>query len=107
MAKRKRRSYSPGMLIPVGLFLGLLILVLLYVGERVCAVQCAVRVDRQRALRDRLAEEVSRLRIRHARLSSSERIERQARSQLGMISPAPGTIIYLVETPDGLVSAKK
>ena len=86
------RSRARELLLVVVLSVLMLLPLLAYVWQNVEWIQMGYRVERLKNQRDGLIETGHRLRLEKASLESLARIEQVGIHQLGLSSPAPGTV---------------
>jgi cell division protein FtsL len=77
------------------LALAMLAFLLLFVWERVEVVRVGYHIERLKAQRTALQRERDELEVKVSALTSSERIARVAKEQLGMTPPQPGQVVLL------------
>lgn len=77
------------------LALAMLAFLLLFVWERVEVVRVGYHIERLKAQRTALQRERDELEVKVSALTSSERIARVAKEQLGMAPPQPGQVVLL------------
>ena len=81
--------------------LGLLCLAgaLFYVWQHVHVVRQGYALERLRETHARLVQENKALKLEAGQLRSLRRVEEIARRELGMVTPKPGQVVILPETP--------
>jgi cell division protein FtsL len=81
--------------------LGILILgaALFYVWQHVHAVRLGYEIERLRELKAARVQENKALTLELGRLRSMRRVEGIARTHLGMVTPKPGQVVILRESP--------
>jgi cell division protein FtsL len=72
-----------------------IMLLLLYVWERVEVVRVGYHIERLKTQKTALHRERDELQVRFSTLTSPERVARVAKEQLGMAPPQPGQIILV------------
>lgn len=72
--------------------------VLLYVWQRVNVIEMGYRIEALERERKELLQKNKALLIEAASLGSPQRIEEIAISQLGMVRPSPGQMVFIRET---------
>lgn len=72
--------------------------VLLYVWQRVNVIEMGYRIEALEKERKELLQKNKALLIEAASLGSPRRIEEIAISQLGMVRPSPGQMVFIRET---------
>jgi cell division protein FtsL len=77
------------------LALAMLAFLLLFVWERVEVVRVGYHIERLKAQRTALQRERDELEVQVSALTSSERIARVAKEQLGMTPPQPGQVVLV------------
>ncbi len=81
--------------------LGLLCLAgaLFYVWQHVHVVRQGYELERLRQTHAKLVQENKALKLEAGQLRSLRRVEEIARRELGMVTPKPGQVVILPETP--------
>ncbi len=77
----------------VALFIFLAVLV--YVWQRINVIELGYRIEAMERERKELLQKNKALLVEAASLGSPQRIEEIARSQLGMVRPSPGQVIFI------------
>jgi len=79
-----------------------LILVFVFVWERVDIVRVGYQVERSKAEKVLLERERDQLQVRFSSLSAPERIAKVATERLGMVQPQQGQVITVHVKPKGV-----
>lgn len=79
-----------------------LILVFVFVWERVDIVRVGYQVERSKAEKVLLERERDQLQVRFSSLSAPERIAKVATERLGMVQPQQGQVITVHVKPEGV-----
>jgi cell division protein FtsL len=88
---KHRREY-----LTVTLFSGLFLLCLLFYGwQRYQWIQYGYHIEAAQKKKEQLLEQGRQLRLERASLRNPQRIDAIARSELGMVVPAPGQLVTL------------
>jgi cell division protein FtsL len=88
------------------LALAVMLLLLLYVWERVEVVRVGYQIERLKNQKVALQRERDELQVKASRLTSPERIARVAREQLGMTLPQHGQVVLIRLEPSSQPGAQ-
>lgn len=83
----------------VGLCLVILAGALFYVWQHIHVVRQGYELERLREVHAKLVQENKMLRLEGGQLRSLRRVEDIARARLGMVTPKPGQVILIPESP--------
>jgi cell division protein FtsL len=78
-----------------------LILVFVFVWERVDTVRLGYQIERSKAQKLLLERERDQLQVRFSSLTAPERIAKVATERLGMVLPQPGQVVTVHVRPEG------
>ena len=79
----------------------LMLMVLLYVSERISVVRVGYEIETLKAKKVKLERERDEMKVKLSSLTAPERIAKQATEQLGMVPPKQGQIVLVREGPAG------
>jgi len=79
-----------------------LILVFVFVWERVDTVRVGYQIERSKAQKLLLERERDQLQVRFSSLTAPERIAKMAMERLGMVQPQQGQVVTVRVRPEGL-----
>ncbi len=82
-----------------------LILIFLFVWERVDIVRLGYQIERSKAEKLLLERERDQLQVRFSSLTAPERIAKVATERLGMVQPQQGQVITVHVRPEGVPTA--
>ena len=99
--ERRRECFSL-----LGLGLLVFLFVLLFAGQHFQCVRYGYQVEQLKTDRAALEEWNRQLRLEQASLADPERIDRLARTQLGMVSPSPQQVIRVGEPEPAAASSE-
>lgn len=83
----------------LGLCLVILAGALFHVWQHIHVVRQGYAIERLRAVHSRLVQENKVLRLEAGQLRSLRRVEEIARTRLGMVTPKPGQVVLVPESP--------
>jgi cell division protein FtsL len=83
----------------MGLCLVILAGALFHVWQHIHVVRQGYAIERLRAVHSRLVQENKVLRLEAGQLRSLRRVEEIARTRLGMVTPKPGQVVLIPESP--------
>jgi len=83
----------------VGLCLVILGGALLHVWQHIHVVHQGYAIERLREMHAKLVQENKALRLEAGQLRSLRRVEEIARTRLGMVTPKPGQVVLIPESP--------
>lgn len=78
-----------------------LVLVFMFVWERVDTVRLGYQIERSKAQKLSLERERDQLQVRFSSLTSPERIAKVATERLGMVLPQQGQVVTVHVKPEG------
>jgi len=98
----RRHRYGPRWLeaaFTVSLAALVLVGALFYVWQHTRVVRLGYEIERLRQVKAGLVQENKSLRLALGQLRALKRVEEAARTRLGMVTPAPGQVILVPESP--------
>lgn len=96
---RRTKWESLEVLSTIGLGVVILVAALFYVWQHVHVVRLGYEIERLREQHASLVQENKTLKLELGQLRSLRRVEGIARKDLGMVTPKPGQVVLIPESP--------